>query len=293
MNDRGSLGLHERSRKLASALIAGDSHPSEPHHGMGRRALGRASGSLQSAASIGVVLFAWEVLARILEVPRFLLPVPTEILARTIELGDVLIEHAVVTLVEIIVGFIAAVIGGMLLGILVGSVRMAERALNPIILFFQVVPKSALAPLLIIWMGTGMTSKVALVFLIAFFPILIQTLAGMRSVDQQVRFLARSSRANRVDTFLKIVLPHSLPYLFGGMRVAITLAVVGAVVAEFVASREGLGYFMLVAFGRLDTTLVMSALFVLSALAMALYSAVGIAESFVIPWHVSQRRRIE
>jgi NitT/TauT family transport system permease protein len=132
-----------------------------------------------------------------------------------------------------------------------------------------------------------------LVFLIAFFPILIQTLAGMRSVDERVIFLSQASRANRWDHFFKITLPHSLPYLFAGMRVAITLAVVGAIVAEFVASREGLGYFMLIAFGRLDTTLVMSALLVLSVLATALYAAVGLAESLVVPWHVSQRRRVE
>lgn len=248
---------------------------------------------LQSVASIAGVLVLWEVLARALDVPRFILPVPSEIIERTVELFPTLWEHSLVTLWEIAVGFVAAVIGGTLLGVLVGSAPIAERALNPIILFFQVVPKSALAPLLIIWMGTGITSKVALVFLIAFFPIFVQMLAGMRSVDERVLFLVHSSRANRRDQFFKITLPHSLPYLFAGMRVAITLSVVGAIVAEFVASREGLGYFMLIAFGRLDTTLVMAALLVLSVLAMLLYALIGLAETLVIPWHVSQRRTTE
>jgi NitT/TauT family transport system permease protein len=265
--------------------------PEQP--GLRNRATTWLGASLQSLASVLAVLGLWELLARALEVPRFILPLPSEIFSRTIEVLPVLWDHALVTLWEIGVGFTAAVIGGILLGILVGSSPIAERALNPIILFFQVVPKSALAPLLIIWMGTGIGSKVALVFLIAFFPILVQMLAGMRSVDERVVFLARSSRANRRDQFFKITLPHSLPYLFAGMRVAITLSVVGAIVAEFVASREGLGYFMLIAFGRLDTTLVMAALLVLSAMAMVLYAFVGFAEGLVIPWHVSRRRRTE
>lgn len=261
--------------------------------GLRAKAVGRALALLQSSASVAVLLVLWELLVRVLSVPKFLLPSPTEILARTIELMPLLGKHAWVTLFEILVGFVVAVIGGAVLGTVVGFLRLAERALNPVILFFQVVPKSALAPLLIIWLGTGIMPKVVLVFLIAFFPVLIQMLAGIRSVDERVTFLVRSTRAPWHVSFFKIVIPHSLPYVFAGMRVAITLSVVGAIVAEFVASQEGLGHLMLVAFGTLDTSAVISVLMVLSLMAMGLYAAIGFAESLVIPWHVSQRGKAE
>jgi NitT/TauT family transport system permease protein len=258
-----------------------------------RRTADAGRAVFEASISIVVMLIIWQLLVTIFDVPPFILPPPIDIVARTVDLLPLLVEHAWATLFEILVGFVAAVLGGVMIGIALAASPRVDRALTPAILFLQVIPKVAIAPILIVWLGTGVSSKVVLVFLIAFFPMVIQMVAGIKSVDERVRFLVRSTQAPWLTEFRKITLPHSLPYLFSGMRVAITLAVVGAIVAELVASTEGIGYLMLVAFGRLDTTLMMSGLLILSFMALGLYGLVALAESVVIPWHVSQRRRPE
>ena len=157
-------------------------------------------------------------------------------------------------------------------------------------MFLQIVPKIAVAPLFIIWFGFGLMPKVLLVFLLSFFPIVVAAMTAFRSIEPEVLELARSTGAGRLRTFRMVQLPHALPALFGGLKVAAALAATAAVVAEFVASDRGLGYLLMEYNGNLDTRMSFAAIFVLSAMGLALYGAVELAERFAIPWHVSRRR---
>lgn len=244
---------------------------------------------LQPVLTMIVLILIWEAAVLVFDIAPFLLPPPSSVYEVFVANAGLLWTHNLVTLLEIVLGFGAALVGGVAIGVVLGTFRPIERAMMPVILFFQVVPKSALAPLLIVWAGVGMYSKIALVFLMCFFPIVVQVVAGVRSVNEELVFLGKSTAARKRDVFIHVTLPHSLPYFFAGVKVSLTLAVVGAVVAEFIASSEGIGYVLLVAFGRLDTPLVLAGLVSITILAMLLYAAAAAIERLVIPWHVSQR----
>jgi NitT/TauT family transport system permease protein len=166
---------------------------------------------------------------------------------------------------------------------------MAESTLYPLIVFLQIVPKIAIAPLFIIWFGFGFTPKVLLVFLLSFFPIVVSSIAGFKSLDPDVMDLARSTGAGEWLMFRKIRLPQALPGIFTGLKVGAALAATAAVVAEFVASNRGLGYLLLEYNGNLETAMVFAVVLVLSAIGLLVYYAVELLEKLAIPWHVSHR----
>ncbi len=279
-----------RRRGEAAPQGTGAEPPRAPASPLGRAwASGRLPSALQVVGTLVGVVLLWELVVKVFHVADYLLPPPSAVFADMREYRSLLVQHSLVTLYEVVIGFGAALAGGVVLGVLIGSVRLFERMATPIILFFQVVPKSAIAPLLIVWVGVGTASKIALVFLMSFFPILVQMVAGMRSVSREIQLMVRSTGASRWSVLRRIQIPHSLPYLFAGMRVSITLAVVGAIVAEFIASSSGIGYLLLIAFGRLDTSLVLAGLMSITIEAMLLYWLVLILERLLIPWHVSQR----
>jgi NitT/TauT family transport system permease protein len=194
-----------------------------------------------------------------------------------------------VTGIEIILGFLLALVVGGALAIIIVYYPPFEATVAPWIVVSQVIPKVALGPLFVIWLGFGLLPKVIIAFLIAFFPILIDTVVGLRSVERDSIFLLRAMGANRWKIFRYLLLPNALPNVFAGMKVAITLATVGAIVGEFVGANEGLGYVILFANGTMDTSLLFSALVVLSVLAFILYAVIGILQSIFVRWHVSQR----
>ena len=231
----------------------------------------------------------WEASSRILALPTFMLPPPSLVAVEFWEHISLIWRHSMATLSEIVIGFGVALIGGVLLAVVLAASKLLNRIFTPLILFLQTTPKSALAPLLVVWVGIGAASKITLVFLMCFFPIFISMTAGLRSVDEESVMLARLSHANRRRFLLKIQFPHSLPQLFSGMKVAITLAVIGAIVAEFIASSEGLGYYMLFGFSSLDTPLVLAIVLAISLMGQILYGLVLLAERRVLHWHVSQR----
>ena len=235
------------------------------------------------------LLAVWEAATRLFAVPTFLLPPPSLVITEGWGSLPALWNHGLVTLSEILVGFGIALVGGILVATSLYWFKLLHRIVWPIVLLLQTTPKVALVPMLIVWVGTGLPSKVILVVLISFFPILIGMTAGLRSVDEKILMLARTAHAKRRDLFFKIQLPHSLPQLFSGIKVSITLALIGAIVAEFVASRAGLGYFMLLAFGRLKTSLVLAIVLAITIMGQVLYLAVVSVERIAIPWHVSQR----
>jgi NitT/TauT family transport system permease protein len=174
-------------------------------------------------------------------------------------------------------------------GMLIVAVPALDKLVYPLVVAFNSIPKVALAPLFVVWFGYGATPRVVITFSIAFFPILVNTVTGLRSVDPEMVRLARSMGGSTTRVFLRIRLPHSLPSIFAGTKVATSLAVIGAIIGEFVASDNGWGYLLIQAQGQLDTTLIFAILILLAVFATLLYYAVEVVERLVTPWQASQR----
>lgn len=236
-----------------------------------------------------VLLIFWQFAVEFFEVPEAILPTPL-VVAETILLRwDLLMSHSVPTTVEGLVGFGLAVGIGIGLGILLALSRFFRVGIYPLIVAFQVVPKVALAPLFIVWFGLGMTSRVLLAFVIAFFPMVVNTFAGIQGTDPIMLRMARSFSATRWTVFRKIEFPNALPYIFSGLKIGITFAIIGIIVAEFVTAQKGLGYLIVFAEGNVDTPLLMAALVVLSLIGVLLYAAIVVLEKLVIRWDVGQK----
>jgi NitT/TauT family transport system permease protein len=231
----------------------------------------------------------WELLAWLLALPPYLLPPPSKILADLAGRWPRVLDGAWVTTSEIVLGYLLAVAVSVPLALLVAYSRTFEASVYPLIVFLQIVPKIAIAPLFIIWFGFGFLPKLLLVFLLSFFPIVVSSIAGFKSLDPDVMDLARSTGAGAWRLFLKIRLPQALPDIFTGLKVGAALAATAAVVAEFVASNKGLGYLLLEYNGNLETGMVFAVIIVLSLIGLAIYYAVEFVERIAIPWHVSQR----
>jgi NitT/TauT family transport system permease protein len=242
---------------------------------------------VQTGTAFLAIVVAWQLVG--LKVPRYILPTPLATLQELYERAPLLGQHALVTLREIVLGFLLAVAVSVPCGLAVAFSRGVERVVMPILVFTQLIPKIALAPLFIIWFGFGLFPKVFMTFLLSFFPIVIDAVVGFRSLDQEIVYLARSMGLRPWPAFVKIRLPHALPNIFAGLRVAITLATVGAIIGEFVGSDRGLGYLLLVAGGDLRTELLFATLIVLTAIGLLLYQLMTLLERVAIPWHISRR----
>jgi NitT/TauT family transport system permease protein len=234
-----------------------------------------------------VTLIVWELGCRIFKVPTYLLPPPSDVLSMMIRRMDMLAMHTLVTTIEIVAGFLLSIVVGVILALLITNYRGVERAIYPLLVISQAVPKVAIAPLFIVWLGLGWEPKVLVAVLIAFFPIVVDLVAGIRSVPVSLRKLALSMGASRYDTLMKFIVPHALPHFFSGLKVAITLAVSGAIIGEFVGADRGLGYLLLFANGQLDTNLLFACIAILSALGIILFYLLLLIESLCLPWHVS------
>jgi NitT/TauT family transport system permease protein len=251
---------------------------------------GNASSYLYPLAA-SVALFAvWEAATRFGDISPLLLPAPSEILTTTIAKFPVLVHMSIVTVGEFVFGFLLAVLVGLPLGALIVYARPVELAVYPLLVAFQTIPKAAIAPVLIVWLGTGMTSKVLIAFAISFFPIVVDTIIGLRSAQPETIYLVRSMGATQFQVFWHVRFPNALPSIFGGLKVASTLAVIGAIVGEFVSSDKGLGYLVLVANGELDTRLVFACVLVLTLLGLAFFFAIEALERIFVRWHVSARQ---
>jgi NitT/TauT family transport system permease protein len=231
-------------------------------------------------------LLAWYGLTRWGGLPGFLLPSPAAVGDRfLVALRDgSLVRHTAVTLSEVLAGLGLGVAAGASLGYWLAKSPRAERLLSPYIIASQAVPIVAIAPLLIIWLGPGRPSKILISALIVFFPILISTIAGIRSVPNDLRDLMRSLRATRSQTLRLLEAPAAAPYFLGGLKIGSTLAVIGAVVGEFVGADEGLGFLVNLGRGLYDTALVFTALLVLVAMALGLYSLASVLERRTLRW---------
>jgi NitT/TauT family transport system permease protein len=229
---------------------------------------------------------AWEGLVRWQGYPPFLLPGPAVVWRKflTVLADGTLVRHTTVTLIEIGLGLMVGLSTALILGYLLGKNRTVERLVAPYIVASQSVPIVALAPLLVIWLGSGLISKVLVCALITFFPTLISTIVGIRSVDPDLRDLLRSLRATRWQHFRLLELPSALPVLFGGLKLSMILAVVGAVVGEFSGADVGLGFLINLARGVLDTPLMFVAVIALVIIAQTLYLGVSLLERLALRW---------
>jgi NitT/TauT family transport system permease protein len=235
-------------------------------------------------ALLVVVAVIWEAVIRLFHISSFILPAPSAIIGSLIENRGKLASATGSTALEILLGFVLAALTGIIVALLIARFERFGRALYPLIVLFQNVPKVALAPIFILWFGFDLAPKIALIVVIAFFPVAIDMLAGLQSVESSFVALMQSVGAGRTKILLCVRIPHSLPYLMAGLKVAITFSVIGAIVGEFAGANHGLGYLIEFASTQLDTALIFAGLTVISALGLAFYYLVELAERFLVPW---------
>jgi NitT/TauT family transport system permease protein len=257
------------------------------------------SRSLQSAlirhaqTVLGAILVIglWEGACRLFNVPPWLLPPPSKVFVEGYEILPILPKHLAATLTAVLGGFALSIAVGVPLAVIIVHSPPLRRIIYPLILMLQSVPKVAIAPILLLWVGYGLKSGIVVAATVAFFPIVISTAAGLQSIDRDLLELTRSLDAGSLKVFLKVRLPWAMPHIFSGLKVAITLAVIGAIVAEFIGADTGLGYLILTNSGAMKTSVVFFVLLILSLLGIALFYAVEAIERTVCPWYLDDEEK--
>ncbi len=231
-----------------------------------------------------LVLAAWEMACRVLAIPDFILPAPLRIVTVAVMQADMLLPHAAVTAMEVLTGILLSLMVAVPLSIVMFAHRAVENAIAPFLVASQAVPVFAVAPLLVIWLGYGMASKVLMAAVIIFFPITVNLLEGFKSCDAQFRVLFRLMGASFWQTLRLLYWPWALPHFFAGLKVGVSVATIGAVIGEWVGAQQGLGYLMIQANARLKVDVVFAAILWLSAMGLSLWIFVGFLERRVITW---------
>jgi NitT/TauT family transport system permease protein len=240
--------------------------------------------ALYPLIGIAAILAIWQLYVSAFGISRIVLPGPADILQATIANWAILLRETWPTFLESLLGFALALALGIPAAVCVANSRVLNLALYPILIATQSIPKVAVAPIILVWFGLGLQSKLVIAFLVAFFPIVVDTATGMRATPPGLLELARSLRASPSQVFFKVQFPAALPFIFAGAKVAVTLAVIGAVIGEFVGSLNGLGNLLLTANSQLDSPLAWAALVWLSVLGIVLFVAVVAVERLVMPW---------
>ena len=236
------------------------------------------------------LVIVWEVLVRVVNVPSWQLPPPSAILDELIVSKDLLLHHTLVTLKEIVVGFSVALVTGLTLAAGIAYSRILERSVYPIIIASQTIPIIAIAPLLLIWVGYGLTPKVIIVALICFYPIAVNTVDGLKSIDPDMISMFRTLGASRFQVFTKLQVPNSLPFMFSGIKIGISVSVIAAVIGEWVGGSEGLGYLITYSQPLFLTARVFAAIFLLSVMGIILFVLGVWIEHLTMPWHFNAKR---
>jgi len=251
----------------------------------------RAKTTAKPVLFIAALVVLWQVLVALLQVPDYLLPAPSVIYGATAEGMAFFPNHIWVTFYETVVGFILAIVIGIALGMAIVQSGFFRDAVYPLLVISQVLPKVAIAPLFVLWFGYGLFPKIALTFVIAFFPVVVNTIAGLTAIEPEMIDLARTYHATPWKVFIKVRLPNSVPYIMTGLEVAITLCVVGAVVAEFVASDVGLGFLITLFSYQMKTASMFACFLWLSLMGLALYELVVYSKNLLTPWYVKKLRQ--
>ena len=256
------------------------------------RSLSRGGSSTWFAVlSMLAGILAWHLFTRYGGIPNFILPSPLSVWTRflTALRDGSLLYHTAITLIEIVLGLLAGVVLATVVGYLLARSRTLERILSPYVVASQAIPVVAIAPLLVIWLGDGVLSKVVICALIVFFPVLVNTIVGVRAVPVALYDLMNSLHATRAQILWKVEFPASLPVLLGGLRIGATLSVIGAIVGELVDAEEGLGFLLQLGDFQYDTPMVFVAVFTLIGLALLLYGIVILLEKRFLKWHNTSR----
>ncbi|MBS7697053.1 MULTISPECIES: ABC transporter permease [unclassified Chelatococcus] len=237
-----------------------------------------------------LLIVLWDVTVRLLNIPPYLIPAPIDVIKAFRAEGPMLLAESVPTTLATIGGFLLSAAIGIPLAMLIAGSRTIESYLYPLLVFSQSIPKVAIAPLFVVWFGFGMTPKVISAFLLGVFPVIVSGVQGFKSLDPDMRDLARAMKASWLQSFVMVKLPHAMPAIFAGLKVSVTLAVVGAVVGEFVGANSGLGFVLQRSIGNFELPTMFAALVLLAAIGVILFWVVDLIERFAIPWHASQRQ---
>lgn len=232
----------------------------------------------------------WEIWVQFGNIPKWQLPAPSAIATELVASWSLLLHHAYITLQEIIAGFFLALALGLLLAAAIVRSKILERAILPILISSQTIPIIAIAPLLLIWVGYGLVSKIIIVVLISFYPIAVNTLDGLKAINPDMITMMRSLGASRWQIFTKLQIPTSLPYMFSGIKVGISISVIGAVIGEWVGASGGLGYLIKYSQPLFLTSRVFAAIFVLSIMGIGLFALAGLVERLMLPWYYAEKR---
>lgn len=234
--------------------------------------------------SFTLLLLGWQYGVPLLKIPEYILPIPSAFFERLWLDRLLIFEHTLVTMQEIVLGFLMAAVISVPLGYIIVSIRILEKAVYPVIVFFQLVPKIAIAPLFVVWFGFGLFPKVLLTFLLCFFPTLVASMTGFRALDERVLYLTRSMGATAWQTFRYVRVPSALVYIFSGLKVSAVFAATGAIVGEFVGANSGLGYLLLRGTSFLDMPLIFACLVALSVVGIFFSYIVDAVEVLLMPW---------
>ena len=230
------------------------------------------------------MLIVWELVCRIFNIREFILPAPSEIAKSLVEFRGPILEHSWWTLVTTLLGFGLAIIGGVLLGVAVGFSTLVYTGLYPLLVGFNAIPKVALVPILVLWFGIGAVPVVVTSFIISFFPIVVNVATGIATMEPELADVLRSLGASKLDVLRKAGLPRAMPYLFASLKIAITLAFVGSVLAETIGGNAGLGFLMVTAAARFDVALVFAGLVAVAVMAVGLFAICVLIEARMVRW---------
>lgn len=233
---------------------------------------------------------AWDLVIRLFHIPPYQIPKPADVIETLWTDWPSLLAQSVPTTIATVQGFVLSALFGVPMAMLIVGSRTVESYVYPLLVFSQSIPKIAIAPLFVVWFGFGMLPKVLSAFLLGFFPVVVSAVQGFKSVEPDMLDLARAMEANRLQIFRMVRLPHAMPAIFSGLKVSITLAVVGAVVGEFVGSNNGLGFVLQRSIGNFELPTMFAALVMLSLIGVILFWIVDVIERLCIPWHASQRQ---
>jgi len=250
------------------------------------------AGWLKPLLFLVFLVVAWDLAIRVFNIPPYQVPKPIDVIVTLWEEWPKLLAEAWPTTQATVWGFLLSAAFGIPVAMLIAGSRTVESYVYPLLVFSQSIPKIAIAPLFVVWFGFGMFPKVLSAFLLGFFPVVVSAVQGFKSVEPDMLDLARAMEANRLQIFRMVSFPHALPAIFAGLKVSITLAVVGAVVGEFVGSNSGIGFVLQRSIGNFELPTMFAALVVLALIGVILFWILDVIERFMIPWHASQRHDI-
>jgi len=243
---------------------------------------------------VGIILF-WEIIVIVFHIPKHILPVPGDVFKKFVELSNnsILQDNIFVTLKEILIGFSFGTVFGLFIGYVLAKSIIIEKILSPYILIFQTAPKISMAPLFVLWFGLGITSKIVLIALVTFFPVMINIILGIRSTKQDYYYLLKILKAKPWQKLLKVEFMNALPYLLTGLRVAMVLSVTAAVIGEMMGARGGLGFLLILGNEMYDITLLLTVIFTISILSFILDLSVRFLQEKLLFWHESMELKEE